>query len=41
VSGTLTQVDEANLPKITEALKDTARRVSRELQRSGATRGTY
>lgn len=36
-SGTLTQVDEANMTRIVEALKDTARRVSRQLQRSGAT----
>lgn len=41
VSGTLTQVDETNLPKITEALKDAARRVSRKLQRTGATGGSY
>jgi DNA-binding IclR family transcriptional regulator len=37
VSGTLTQVDEENLPKIVEALKETARRVSRQLMKSGAT----
>src|SRR5579859_1379722 len=36
VSGTLTQMDEANLPRILEALKETARRISRQLQRSGA-----
>src|ERR1700731_320003 len=36
VSGTLTQVDEENLPKIVEALKETARRISRQLVRSGA-----
>jgi DNA-binding IclR family transcriptional regulator len=36
VSGTLTQMDEANLPRILEALKETARRVSRQMQRSGA-----
>jgi DNA-binding IclR family transcriptional regulator len=35
VSGTLTQVDEENLPKIVEAFKETARRISRELMRSG------
>jgi IclR family acetate operon transcriptional repressor len=35
VSGTLTQMDEANMPKIIEALKDTARRVTRQLLRSG------
>ena len=35
VSGTLTQVDEENLPKIVEALKETARRISRELMMSG------
>jgi DNA-binding IclR family transcriptional regulator len=34
-SGTLTQVDEATMPRIIEALKDTARRISRQLQRSG------
>jgi len=36
-SGTLTQVDGANMTRIVEALKDTARRISRQLQRSGAT----
>jgi DNA-binding IclR family transcriptional regulator len=36
-SGTLTQVDEANMPRIVEALKETARRISRQLMRSGAT----
>jgi IclR family acetate operon transcriptional repressor len=36
VSGTLTQVDEENLPKIADALKETARRISRQLLRSGA-----
>ena len=36
VSGTLTQVDEENLPKIADALKETARRISRQLMRSGA-----
>lgn len=36
VSGTLTQVDEENLPKIVEALKETARRISRQMARSGA-----
>jgi len=36
VSGTLTQVDEENLPKIVDALKETARRISRQLLRSGA-----
>lgn len=35
-SGTLTQVDEANTPRIVEGLKDAARRISRQLQRSGA-----
>jgi DNA-binding IclR family transcriptional regulator len=34
-SGTLTQMDEANMPKIIEALKDTARRITRQLLRSG------
>ena len=37
VSGTLTQMEEANLPRILEALKETARRVARQMQRSGAT----
>jgi IclR family KDG regulon transcriptional repressor len=36
VSGTLTQMDEANLPRIMDALKETARRISRQLLRSGA-----
>lgn len=35
-SGTLTQVDEASMPRIAEALKDSARRISRQLHRSGA-----
>ena len=35
-SGTLTQVDVPNMPRIAEALQDTARRISRQLQRSGA-----
>lgn len=35
-SGTLTQVDEASMQRIAEAVKDTARRISRQLQRSGA-----
>jgi IclR family acetate operon transcriptional repressor len=35
-SGTLTQTDEADMPRIIEALKETARRISRQLQRSGA-----
>ena len=35
-SGTLTQVDEPSMPRIVEALKDTARRISRQLQRTGA-----
>ncbi len=34
-SGTLTQMDEASLPRIAEALKETARRISRQLQRTG------
>jgi DNA-binding IclR family transcriptional regulator len=34
-SGTLTQMDEANMPRIIEALKDAARRISRQLQRTG------
>jgi DNA-binding IclR family transcriptional regulator len=36
VSGTLTQMDAANLPRIMDALKETARRISRQLSRSGA-----
>jgi len=36
VSGTLTQMDEANLPKIIDALKDAARRITRQLSRGGA-----
>jgi len=35
-SGTLTQMDEAGMPRMIEALKETARRVSRQLLRSGA-----
>jgi DNA-binding IclR family transcriptional regulator len=35
-SGTLTQMDEASMPRMIEALKETARRVSRQLLRSGA-----
>jgi DNA-binding IclR family transcriptional regulator len=34
-SGTLTQTNEADMPKIIEALKETARRISRQLQRTG------
>ncbi len=34
-SGTLTQVDEASMPRIAEALKETARRISRQLHRTG------
>ncbi|HEX8881421.1 MAG TPA: IclR family transcriptional regulator [Candidatus Acidoferrum sp.] len=33
-SDTLTHVDEASMPRIAEALKETARRISRQLQRS-------
>lgn len=33
-SGTLTQMDEPSMPRIAEALKETARRISRQLQRS-------
>jgi DNA-binding IclR family transcriptional regulator len=36
-SGTLTQMDEANMPRIVEALKETARRISRQLQKSSST----
>jgi len=35
-SGTLTQVEEANMPRIAEAVKETARHISRQLHRSGA-----
>jgi IclR family transcriptional regulator, KDG regulon repressor len=35
-SGTLTQVDEANMPRIAEALKETARRITRQLNRTSA-----
>jgi IclR family acetate operon transcriptional repressor len=34
-SGTLTQVDEASMPRLAEAVRDAARRISRQLQRSG------
>jgi DNA-binding IclR family transcriptional regulator len=37
VSGTLTQMEEANIPKIADALKEATRRISRQLLRSGAT----
>jgi DNA-binding IclR family transcriptional regulator len=36
-SGTLTQVDELNMPRIIESLKETGRRISRQLQKGGAT----
>ena len=36
-SGTLTQTDEVNMPRIIEALKETARRISRQLQKGAAT----
>lgn len=36
-SGTLSQVDEASMPRLAEAVKEAARRISRQLQRSGAT----
>ena len=35
-SGTLTQVDQASMPRIAEALKETARRITRQLHRRGA-----
>jgi IclR family transcriptional regulator, KDG regulon repressor len=35
-SGTLTQTDEVNMPRIIEALKETARRISRQMQKGGA-----
>jgi len=34
-SGTLTQTDETEMPRIIEALRETARRISRQLQRGG------
>ncbi len=36
-SGTLTQTDEDSVPRIIEALKETARRISRQMQKSGVT----
>lgn len=39
VSGTTSQVDEETLPKTAEILKETARRVSRQWQRSGGSVG--
>ncbi|OLC83737.1 MAG: hypothetical protein AUH66_02155 [Acidobacteria bacterium 13_1_40CM_4_57_6] len=36
-SGTLTQTNEDSVPRIIEALKETARRVSRQMQKSGVT----
>lgn len=36
MSGTLTQMSEANMPRVTEALKDAARRISRQLARGAA-----
>ena len=36
-SGTLTQTDEDSVPRIIEALKETARRISRKMQKSGVT----
>ncbi len=36
VSGTLTQVDRAKLPRIAEALKETSRRITKQLARTGA-----
>jgi DNA-binding IclR family transcriptional regulator len=40
-SGTLTQTDETDMPRIVEALKETARRISRQLQKSGATNPSW
>ena len=34
-SGTLTQTDQTNMPRIIEALKETARRISRQLYKAG------
>jgi DNA-binding IclR family transcriptional regulator len=36
-SGTLTQTDEAEMPRIIYAIKETARRISRQIQKSGVT----
>ena len=36
VSGTLTQMDAAKMPRVADALKETARRVSRQLLKTGA-----
>ena len=36
-SGTLTQTDEDSVPRIIEALKEAARRISRQMQKSGET----
>ena len=36
-SGTLTQTDEASMPRIIEALKEAARRISRQMQKGGVT----
>lgn len=36
VSGTITQVSKAEMPRIAEALKETARRISRQLLREGS-----
>src|SRR6266436_3033584 len=36
-SGTLTQTDEAEVPRIIDAIKETARRISRQIQKSGLT----
>lgn len=37
VSGTITQVDEIKLPRIADALKETSRKISRELSKSATT----
>ena len=39
-SGTLTQVDEASMPRLADAVKETARRISRQFQRSGSAGAT-
>src|SRR5258706_967686 len=36
-SGTLTQTDEASMPRVIEALKEAARRISRQMQKGGVT----
>lgn len=40
VSGTLSQVEDVSIPRISEALQDAARRISRQLHRTGAAGAT-